>query len=75
MQNMTYLFHGIAKIIIAKIIIAKLIYIKLINNIYRCISRNNINLKKILTTCNINKCFEMTVKLNVIFIIFNGKNK
>ena len=67
-QNMTYLFHGIAEIIIAK-----LICIKLIDNEYTCKSQNDINLKKTLITYNINKCFEIIMKSNITFTISNKK--
>ena len=66
---MTHLFHGIVKMTIAK-----WIHIKLINNKYKYKSKNDVNLKKILIIYNTNKCFGITVKLDIVFTIFNGKN-
>ena len=65
MQDMTHSFHAIVKIIITK----------LINYKYSHRLTNDINLKLTLTTYNINKCFGMIVKLNIIFITFSGRNK
>ena len=68
-QNMTHLFHGIVKIKIAK-----LIYINLINDKYGYKLKNIISLEIILIIYNINKCFGVNMKLNIIFITFSGKN-
>ena len=69
MQNMTYLFHGIAETIIAK-----LICIKLINNKYKCELKDIVDLKKTSIIYNTKECSGVIVKLNIIFIIFNKKN-
>ena len=67
---MIHLFHGIVKTTNAK-----LINTKFIDNGYKCEPKNNVNLKKISITYNTNKCFGMIVKLNIVLITFNGKNK
>ena len=69
MQNIIYLFHGIVETTIAKSI-----YIKLINNKYAYELKNDVNLKKTLIIYSTNNCFEMTVKSNITFTIFNKKN-
>ena len=66
---MTRLFHWIVKIIIVK-----LIHTKLIDNRYACESKNNVDLKKTLIIYNTIEYFEVFVKLNILFIISNGKN-
>ena len=66
---MTYLHHGIIRMEITKPV-----YIELIDNQYAYGFKNDINLKKILIICNINNCFEITMKLDIIFITFNKKN-
>ena len=68
MQNITHSFHGIVKTTIIK-----LIHIKLIDNEYKYKSKNNVNSKKTSPTHNTNKCFEVIVKLNIIFITFSKK--
>ena len=60
---MTHLFHGIAKTTITK-----LICIKLIDNMCKHKPKNDVNLKKTLTTRNTNKCFKIIMKLSIVFI-------
>ena len=54
--------------------VARLIHTKVINSKYGCESKENINLEKLLVIYNINKCFEIIAKLNIVFIISNKKN-
>ena len=70
MQNMTFLFHEITKMITAE-----LVYIKLINNKYKCEPKNIVNLKKTLIIHNTKKYFKIIVKSNIVFITFSKKNK
>ena len=60
---------------IAKTIITELIYIKLIDSKCKNELENIINLKKILITYNTKKYSGIIAKLNIVFIIFNEKNK
>ena len=66
---MTYLFHGVIKIIIIKSI-----HIKLTNNKYKHGLKNKVNLKRILIIYNTGRFFEVIIKLSIIFITSSKEN-